>query len=169
MTSLVEAVGQRVVGTVEEVFADRMSVLLDTDSPHATALNAGAPTGFPRINGYVVIPNESGGTVCIVSSVRIVRLPFPKRWGMQRDFGLVDLPFPSRTMMVTPIGTLVVRRDDAASSYQVNRGVDVFPSVGDSVLLPTLDQLQAIVQGEDGTAKRILLGHCPTAGYAPVH
>ncbi|MXY53415.1 MAG: DUF87 domain-containing protein [Gammaproteobacteria bacterium] len=169
MTSLVEEVGQRVVGTVEEVLADRISVLLDPDSPQATALNAGTPTGFPRINGYVVIPNESGGTVCIVSSVRTVRLPFPKRLGMQRDFGLVDLPFPSRSMSLTPIGTLTAGRDDAGSSFQVHRGVDVFPSVGDSVLLPTVDQLRAIVQGEDETAKRILIGHCPTASYAPVH
>ena len=117
-----------------------------------------------------MIPNESGATACIISSVRVERLPLPKRRGIQQDFGLVDLPFPSRVMSLTPIGTLKARpvgRDTLA--FQVQRGVDVFPSVGDPVHLPTADQLTSIVEGEDETAQRILLGHCPTAGRAPVY
>ena len=167
--SLVEAVGHRVIGSVEEVFPDRISVLLDPDAPHATALNAGSPTGFPRINGYVLIPNESGATACVVSSVRIARQQFPKRTGTQKDFGLVDLPFPSRMMTLTPIGTLKARSTSAALTFHVRRGVDVFPSVGDPVHLPTVPQLRAIVQGEEENTDRILIGHCPTAAMAPVH
>lgn len=169
MTALIHTIGHRVIGTVEEVFADRISVLLNPDAPNAMALNAGVPTSFPRINGYVLIPNEGGATVCIISSVRIERLPFPKRQGMQQDFGLVDLPFPSRIMTLTPIGTLKLRPTRDTPSFQVRRGVDVFPSVGDPVHLPTADQLSAIVEGEDKTTGRILIGHCPTAGNAPVH
>ena len=169
MTALIQAIGHRIVGTVEEVFADRISVLLDPDAPHATALNTGVPASFPRINGYVLIPNEGGATACIISSVRIERLPFPKRRGMQQDFGLVDLPFPSRVMTLTPIGTLKARPAEDALAFQVQRGVDVFPSVGDPVHLPTADQLRAIVEGEDETTRRILIGHCPTAGRAPVY
>ena len=170
MTSLVQHLGERVVGTVEEVTADRITVLLDPDAPQATALNTGIPAGFPRINGYVLIPNESGSTACVISSVRIDRLPFPKRKGTQQDFGLVDLPFPSRVMSLTPLGTLKSRPRGEDLSFEVNRGVDVFPSVGDPVLLPTLSQLEAIVEGENQeTAGRILLGYCPTAGRAPVH
>ena len=170
MTSLVEAVGHRIIGTVEEVFADRISVLLDPDAPHATALNAGTPTGFPRINGYVLIPNESGATACMVSAVRIERLPFPKRRGTQKDFGLVDLPFPSRLMTLVPIGTLKARSATSTElSFHVLRGVDVFPSVGDPVHLPTAAQLRAIVQGEEDSPNRILVGHSPTAARAPVY
>lgn len=169
MTSIIQAVEQRVVGTVEEVFADRITVLLHPDTPHATALNAGAPMGFPRINGYVLIPNESGATACIISSVRIARLPFPKRKGTQQDFGLVDLPFPSRMIGLTPIGTLKTQNDNAGATFRVHRGVDVFPSVGDPAYIPTPSQLRAIVEGESGQSGRILLGHCPTAGRAPVH
>ena len=169
MTSVVEALGHRVIGTVEEVFADRISVLLDPDAPHATALNAGTPAGFPRINGYVLIPNESGATACIISSVRIARLPFPKRSDTQLDLGLVDLPFPSRVMTLTPIGTLTTRPTNAELAFRVQRGVDVFPSVGDPVHLPTVAQLRAIVQGQDEGSERILVGHCPTAARAPVH
>ena len=169
MTALIQAIGHRVIGTVEEVFADRISVLLDPDAPHATALNTGVPSSFPRINGYLLIPNEGGATACIISSVRIERLPFPKRRGMQQDFGLVDLPFPSRVMTLTPIGTLKARPAGGALAFQVRRGVDVFPSVGDPVHLPTSDQLRAIVEGEDEPTRRILIGHCPTAGRAPVY
>ena len=87
MTSVVQSIGDRVVGTVEEVSADRITVLLDVDAPQATALNTGRPTGFPRINNYVLIPNEGGATACVISSVRIQRFPFPMRKGMQKDLG----------------------------------------------------------------------------------
>lgn len=176
MTSLIKSFGDRTIGTVESVSADRIEVMLDPEAPQATALNTGTPAGFPRINSYVLIPNESGATVGLISSVRIERLPYPKRKGTQRDFGLVDLPFPARLMVITPLGTLVARSIGEAADpnnkpeFRVNRGVDVFPSVGDPVLLPTTDQLQAIVEGETAGIKgRILLGHCPTAGRAPVY
>jgi len=176
MTSPIRSFGDRTIGTVESVSANRIEVLLDPEAPQATALNTGSPAGFPRINGYVLIPNESGATVGLITSVHIERLPYPKRKGTQRDFGLVDLPFPARLMEVTPLGTLVARPStdvvgqSDAMKLEVNRGVDVFPSVGDPVLLPTTDQLRAIVEGESaGTPGRILLGHYPTAGRAQVY
>jgi hypothetical protein len=170
MRSLKQSLAERIIGTVEEVWADRITVLLDPDAPQATALNTGVPSGFPRINGYVLIPNESGATVCVISSVRIERLPFPKRTGTQKDFGLVDLPFPSRLMTLTPLGTLKAHSSLDDLSFEVRRGVDVFPSVGDSVLLPSPQELRAIVEVESrGRNQRILIGHCPTAGRAEVY
>jgi hypothetical protein len=158
------------VGTVEEVSADRIIVLLEPEAPQATALSTGTPSGFPRIRGYVLIPNESGATVGVISAVRVQRLPFPKRRGTQKDFGLVDLPFPSRLMVLTPLGTLKSSSTPGDRAFEVSRGVDVFPSVGDPVLLPDVAQLRAIVEGEDRkTTGRVLLGHCPTAARAPVH
>lgn len=170
MSSIVQSLADRVVGTVEEVSADKISVLLDPDAPHATALNTGSPEGFPRINGYLLIPNEVGATIGWITSVRIERLPYPKRKGMQ-DFGLVDLPFPCRIVVLTPLGTLVHRPGTGAGEpvLEVRRGVDVFPSVGDPVTLPTREQLQAIVEGESSDTRRILIGHCPTAAGAPVY
>ena len=138
--------------------------------PQATALNTGVPAGFPRINGYALIPNESGATACLISSVSVARLPFPKRKGTQQDFGLVDLPFPSRIMSLTPLGTLKARSKVRDLSFEVQRGVDVFPCVGDPVLLPTPSQLAAIVEGENKEKTgRILLGHSPMAGRASVY
>lgn len=170
MNSLVQSLADRIVGTVEEVTADKISVLLDPDAPQATALNCGFPEGFPRINGYLLIPNEVGATIGWITSVRIERLPYPKRKGMQ-DFGLIDLPFPCRIVVLTPLGTLVHHSDVGVEGFtlKVRRGIDKFPSVGDPVLLPTRDQLQAIVEGESGNTRRILIGHCPTAAGAPVY
>ena len=171
MSSLVEALGDRAVGTVEEVSANAISVLLDPDAPQATALNTGVPAGFPRINGYLLVPNEGGATVGVITKVEVARLPYPKRRGMQ-DFGLVDLPFPARVVSLTPLGTLLARPSGTGGelTVEVRRGVDVFPSVGDPVVLPTEAQLRAIVEGEGaGEARRILLGTCPTAASAPVH
>lgn len=169
MRSPVQVVGDRIIGTVEEVSADRITVLLDPDAPQATALNTGTPIGFPRINGYVLIPNESGATACVVSSVQIARLPFPKRKGMEQDFGLVDLPFPSRLMSLTPLGTLKSHSEVDSVSFKIRRGVDVFPSVGDPVLLADTEQLKAIVEGETQTTRRILIGYSPIAGRVPVY
>ncbi len=169
MTTMVQALAERVVGTVEEVKPAQISVLIEATAPQATALNTGSPTGFPRLNGYVLIPNEAGATVGMISTVRIERLPFPKRKGMQ-DFGLLDLPFPARFMDITPIGTLTAQEAEGDLRFEVRRGVDVFPSVGDPVLIPTAGQLQAIVEGEgSATPGRILLGRSPTAGRAPVY
>lgn len=171
MSSLVEALGARAIGTVEEVSASGISVLLDPDAPQATALNTGVPAGFPRINGYLLVPNEGGATVGVITKVEVARLPYPKRRGMQ-DFGLVDLPFPARKVSLTPLGTLLAKPGNTGGelAFEVRRGVDVFPSVGDPVVLPAEAQLRAIVEGEGaGGARRILIGTCPTAASAPVH
>jgi len=171
MTSLVESLGDRTVGVVESVNASSISVMVDPGAPQATALNTGTPAGFPRINGYLLVPNESGATVGVITSVRVERLPYPKRKGMQ-DFGLVDLPFPARLVTLAPLGTLASKSgiDEGELAFEVRRGVDVFPSVGDPVLLPTDAQLKALVEGEsDVDSPRIRIGRCPTAAGAPVH
>lgn len=169
MTSLIQMLGNRTIGSVEKVSADRITTLLDSDAPQATALNAGAPFAFPRINGYVLIPNESGAIACIISSIRIERQHLQGKRSSQQASDFVDLPFPSRLMELIPIGTLKSTSRGDAAKYKVQRGVDVFPSVGAPVLLPTEEQLQAIVTGEDESeAGHVLLGHCPTAEMAPV-
>jgi hypothetical protein len=46
-------------------------------------LNTGVPTGFPRLNGYVLIPNETGATVAHITWIGIERSPYPKRSGFK--------------------------------------------------------------------------------------
>jgi len=171
MSSLIEATSGKSIGIVESVGANAITVLLDPEAPQATALNTGTPAGFPRINGYLLIPNESGATVGIINFVRVERTPYPKRKGV-KDFGLVDLPFPSRIVTLTPIGTLNERSKGADNQpvFEMRRGVDVFPSVGDKVLLPTGVQLSSIVVGESEQSKRrVPIGLCPTAASQPVY
>src|SRR6266481_6072146 len=136
MTTPIEWLANLVIGTVESVSPNEVRVLLELDAPHTTALNTGTPTAFPRINGYVLIPNEAGATVAYIAWIGIERSPFPKRTGF-KDFGLIDLPFPLRKMSVSPVGTLALHREARSGDriYQLSRGVVAFPSVGDQVLM----------------------------------
>ena len=63
MSKPIEQIAALTIGTVESVSPSEIRVLLEPNAPQATALNTGVPTGFPRINGYVLIPNEFGAVV----------------------------------------------------------------------------------------------------------
>lgn len=162
MTSPISHIFSRAIGTVESVSPDEISVLLNVDSPKNTALNTGVPTSFPRINSFVLLPNETGSVVGIVVWLGIERSTYPQRQGL-KDFGLIDLPFPLRKMVITPIGTLTSEKD----KWLLERGVHSFPSVGDNVILPTQKQTIAIVTGH-GKDCRVKLGTCPTAHDASI-
>ncbi len=168
MTNPVERLAHLVVGAVESVSPDEVRVLLELDAPHATALNTGTPAPFPRLNGYVLIPNEAGATVGYIAWIGIERSPYPKRTGF-KDFGLVDLPFPLRKMSVCPVGTLTSYRDrtTGATKYELSRGVVAFPSVGDQVLIPIPEQIAAIVGSKDNE-RRVRIGASPMAANAAI-
>jgi hypothetical protein len=168
MTTPIERLSNLVVGTVESVSPSEVHVLLELDAPQVTALNTGTPVAFPRINGYVLIPNEAGSTVAYIAWIGIERSPYPKRMGFQ-DFGLIDLPFPLRKMYVSPVGTLTSRRDRASGTtkYELSRGVVAFPSIGDQVLIPTPEQVEAIVGAKDSD-KRVRIGASPMASNAAI-
>lgn len=168
MTSPIERLSNLVVGTVESVSPNEIRVLLELDAPHATALNTGTPAAFPRLNGYLLIPNESGSTVAYITWIGIERSPYPKRSGF-KDFGLIDLPFPLRKMTLSPVGTLTSARDrtSGATKYELSRGVIAFPSVGDQVLTPTPEQIEAIVGGKDSD-RRVRIGSSPLASNAAI-
>jgi uncharacterized protein len=127
-----------------------------------------APAGFPRLNGYVLIPNEAGATVAYITWIGIERSPYPKRSGL-KDFGLIDLPFPLRKMSLSPVGTLTSRRDrvSGTTKFELSRGVVAFPSVGDQVLIPTSPQVEAIVGAKDDD-KRVRIGSSPMASNAAI-
>src|SRR6266851_3964720 len=168
MASPIEYLSALIVGAVESVSADEIRVLLELDARRTTALNTGTPAAFPRLNGYVLIPNEAGATVGYITWIGIERSPYPKRSGL-KDFGLIDLPFPLRKMSVSPVGTLTSRRDRASgtSKYELARGVVAFPSVGDQVLMPTPEQVEAIVGAKDSD-KRVRIGSSPMASNAAI-
>jgi DNA helicase HerA-like ATPase len=160
LTTPTERQSALTVGTVDSVSPARVDVRLEVDAPQTTALNTGSPTAFPRLNGFIVIPNESGALVGIVTWLGIEHSSYPKRPGL-KDFGLVDLPFPLRKMHVVPVGTL--ERIGGDESYRLRRGVVVFPSIGDPVALPSREQLDALTRGEPSDRRvgigRALLGN----------
>lgn len=164
MTSPIMQLSDLVIGTVESVSPSEVRVFLEIDAPQNTALNTGVPSSFPRINSYVLIPNEAGATVCYITWIGIERSPYPKRSGL-KDFGLIDLPFPLRKMSVSPVGTLV--KELEGNKFSLSRGVIAFPSVGDQVLIPTSEQIEAIVGSRDSD-KKIKIGTSPMSSGAEI-
>jgi uncharacterized protein len=157
------------IGAIDFISPDEIKVVLDIEAPDSIALNSGHPRPFPRLNSYVVIPNEDGYLVGQIEWLTVERSTYPKRKGTQQDFGLIDLPFPLRKMSLNPIGTLAKAgtRDCAGNDiYQFRRGIDSFPSIGDSALVPTQRQLKAII--ESGENRRVAIGTSPLAADATV-
>ncbi len=150
------------IGQVDFVSPDEIKVQLNIDAPENVALSTGKPRTFPRINGYVLIHTEEGYVVGQIEWITVEKSPYPKRRGLS-DFGLVDLPFPLRKMSVNPLGVLKEKGDEG---YSFRRGVSSFPSVGDNVLLPTDEQLKAII--ESGENRFIEIGSSPFAESAKV-
>jgi len=169
MSKPIEQIAALTIGTVESVSPSEIKVLLEPNAPQATALNTGVPTGFPRINGYVLIPNETGAVVGLVTWLGIERSPFPRRTGL-KDFGLVDLPFPLRKILLTPLGTLIAgnRVGSSQNAYRLERGVSAFPSVGDAAQLPTAEQLRSIIEASSEEDRRVKIGTSPLAANAAV-
>lgn len=152
------------IGTVDFVSPDEIKIILDIEAPESMALNTGGPRPFPRVNGYLLIPVDQGFLVGQVEWITVERSPFPKRRGMQ-DFGLVDLPYPLRRLSLNPLGILRAHRD--GKGFVFRRGSDVLPSVGAPALLPTDEELRAIV--ESGEKKRVCIGTSPVANDARVY
>jgi hypothetical protein len=167
-STVLEEISALTIGSVESVAPAEIRAVLDIDAPQTTALNSGVPTGFPRLNSYVLLPNEAGAVVGLVVWLGVERSAFPKRTGL-KDFGLIDLPFPIRKMTITPVGTLVLESEltGIRQRYVLRRGVSIFPSVGDPVLIPTSQQLTSIVESE-GKDRRVFIGKSTLAGNARV-
>lgn len=169
MSKAIEQLSSLIIGYVESVSPSEIKVILEPNAPQSTALNTGVPSGFPRINGYLLIPSEAGAVVGLIVWLGVERSQFPKRMGL-KDFGLVDLPFPLRKVTLMPFGTLVHCRlpRNGRNEYMLKRGVSAFPSVGDSVQLPTAPQLQSIIEASDMNDRRVKIGTSPLAANATV-
>ncbi len=155
------------IGSVDFVSPNEIKATLDIEAPKDVALNAGMPRPFPRINGYVIIPSDVGFVVGQIEWITIENSPYPKRKGIQ-DFGVIDLPFPLRKMSLNPLGVLHEKSyyTGDESPFIFSRGVEVFPTVGDPVLLPSQIQLKSII--ESGENRRVKIGVSPLAANADV-
>ena len=162
LSSPFDFAGSLHVGTVIFVSPDEIKAQLEIDAPDSVALNAVTPRAFPRINSYLLIPSEAGYLVGQVGWITVENSQYPKRKGLQ-DFGLIDLPFPIRKLSLTPLGIL---QKNSNGFFEFHRGIEAFPSVGDEVLFPTNEQMNAIVTS--GKNLRVKIGTSPLAGNADV-
>lgn len=155
------------IGSVDFVSPDEIKAVLDLDAPNDVALNSGVPRPFPRINSYVLVSCEGGFLVSQIEWITVEQSQYPKRNGM-KDFGVIDLPYPLRKMSLTPLGILREKTNTITkqSEYSFVRGIEMFPTVGDPVLLPSQNQLKSIV--ESGSNRRVDIGISPLAGNATV-
>lgn len=155
------------IGSVDFVSPDEIKAVLDLDAPNDVALNSGVPRPFPRINSYVLVSCEGGFLVSQIEWITVEQSQYPKRNGM-KDFGVIDLPYPLRKMSLTPLGILREKTNiiTKQSEYSFVRGIEMFPTVGDPVLLPSQNQLKSIV--ESGSNRRVDIGISPLAGNATV-
>jgi hypothetical protein len=155
------------IGVVESCSPTEIKVMLESDAPQATAFNTGQLQGFPRINGYVLMPNEAGAVVGLITRVAIE--PGPSARQTTGDPTIIEFAAARRRLYINPLGTLVIYRAPAAPSRRLRllRGITTFPSVGDAVLLPSSEQLRAIVEAS-GTDTRVSIGTPPFANDAVV-
>lgn len=156
------------IGTVEFVAPDEIRIALINDAPSDVALNSGIPRPFPRINSYVLIPGEGGFLVAQIDWITIEKTKLPKETHIN-DSSLINLPYPERRMSVIPVG--VLHQSIVSSSkelkFDFTRGIEVFPTVGDPVLLPLQEQLKSIVES-GGNERRVDIGFSPLADNAVV-
>lgn len=162
----VEQSKARVIGSVESVAPNRIVARLSQETPQTTALNSGMPVPFPRLNGFVIVPHESGALVGIVTWIGVSQAGMPAR-AARAEPDLIDLPFPARRMMITPIGTLEREHERETSAYRLQRGVTVFPSVGDAISVPSGDQLRALMAG-DAAHQHVKIGSALLANNSDV-
>ncbi|MGT2537286.1 ATP-binding protein [Escherichia coli] len=159
----IERLEQLRIGTVGFVSPNEIRVSLEIDSPDSVSLQGGSPRHFPRINSYVLISSDDGFLVGQVDWIAVEHSPYPKRRELQ-DFGLIDLPYPLKKLSINPVGTLRVDRKN--DGFKFTRGTDAFPTVGDSVLLPTDRQLISII--ESGENRRVKIGESPLVNNAEI-
>lgn len=156
------------IGIVEGVSPNRIDVAVLRDAPHGTGLREGTFHRFPRINSYVVLPSERGSILAIVVWLGIDddtarSLGEPDRLG---------LPTPRRRLRALPLGVLRSRGsllDSGQPVLDLDRGVLLFPTVGDPVRLPTRSELMAAVPGIRDDRLSVPVGRAPLAGDAPVY
>ncbi len=162
------------IGEVCSVSSSEIKALLDKETPHSVALNTGTIVNFPRINSYVLIPNERGAIACMVTWIGM-----EEDRNTKKDWDSLNLPTIKTKMSLMPLATIKPQRLTNTSSedankevktirYSMERGVTSLPSVGDAVILPTKEQLKSIVTAASEEDQRVEIGTSPYADDAEI-
>jgi uncharacterized protein len=143
MKSLIEKLADFRIGEITTVSPIRFDAKLAHEAPQGVALNTGEPLLFPKINSFVLIPTDG---VTVVGQITFLGIRAERFDPKRNDPTLVPLVQPSRVIEITPIGTLVKRVKGKSDEYELSRGIDRFPSIGDPVNLPSSQQLKSLVE-----------------------
>ncbi len=141
---------QKCVGIIDSVSTKEIKVFLLDDAPKSVSIYEGSISFFPRINSYLVIPNEAGWLVGIIGYIGYNH--------MSDDYNEVNLPRGLRIIYLNILGSI----KETYKGLKFDRGAFVLPTVGDSVLLPTKEQLSTIVQNDNEDT--INIGTSPLVG-----
>lgn len=157
-TTPIEHIESLCIGSVVFVSPCEIKARLDAEAPDSVALNTGVPVRFPKVNNYLVIPSDCSYVVCQVVWAQLTQ----EFGGLSSDKTIVGLPSSLRILSLSPLGMLTW----GSEGYQFTRGADSLPAIGESVLLPTADQVRAIVIS--GTNRRVWIGSSPLADNAKI-
>lgn len=141
------------VGIVDSVSASEVKCYLLDSAPQNVALSIGGLSLFPRINGFLMIPNETGILVGMINWIGFNHM------ATTND---VNLPKCSRMVSMSILGHVEHR----INGVTFERGSFSLPTVGDPVLLPTETELEAIIKNEQEDS--IVVGKSPLTGNQPV-
>ena len=122
------------------------------------------PTGFPRINAYVLIPNESGAVVAVIKEIAIRRMERPHS---ERHDELVDLPFPARLVIAIPSEPCCWRAIMSATHLLIRTRSSGSPVGRRSSAAAYACPAWSIVEAQE-TDRLIQIGTAPFAGNARV-
>ena len=143
----------RCVGIVDSVSSYEVKGYLLDNAPTSVSLSSGTMMLFPRINGFLLIPNETGSLVGIVTWIGYNHI------STGND---VDLPKGSRMVSICVLGHLV----KTIEGMEFERGAYSLPTVGDQIVLPTLTELEAINKNDSDCCVEI--GTSPLTGNQSV-
>ncbi|MDD7636360.1 MAG: ATP-binding protein [Clostridiales bacterium] len=141
------------VGIVDSVSASEVKGYLLDSAPQNVALSLGGLSLFPRINGFLMIPNETGNLVGMVNWIGFNHM------ATSND---VNLPKGSRMISMSILGHIEHRLNGVAFV----RGSFSLPTVGDQILLPSEIELEAIIKNTQEDS--IVIGKSPLTGNQPV-
>ncbi len=139
----------RKIGVVDSVSTSEIKGFLLDEAPKNISILEGNITYFPRINSYLVIPNETGWLVGMISWIG---------YNHAVTSDEVNLPQGKRMIYLNVMGHIV----ETLHGLEFERGAFSLPTVGDSILIPTIEQMNAVVRNDDKNV--ITIGTSPLAG-----
>ena len=139
----------RKIGVVDSVSTSEIKGFLLDEAPKNISILEGNITYFPRINSYLVIPNETGWLVGMISWIG---------YNHAVTSDEVNLPQGKRMIYLNVMGHIV----ETLHGLEFERGAFSLPTVGDSILVPTIEQMNAVVRNDDKNV--ITIGTSPLAG-----